>query len=92
MEYNLVGIIGEQHEHKGCVLMPIIGYGRDKTTRRYLRNGEAPYQFTLIYAYCDEIVHTISTRKRREIVEGLLNLMLLSLTKQPFNDNFSLNR
>ncbi|URE48689.1 60S ribosomal protein [Musa troglodytarum] len=62
-----------RRKFKGCTLMPNIGYGSDKKTRRYLPNGfkklevhnVSELELLMMHSrtYCAEIAHNVSTKK-----------------------------
>ncbi|KAL6546434.1 hypothetical protein OROMI_022155 [Orobanche minor] len=75
---------GSEESSTVPLLMPNIGYGSDKKTRHYLPNDfekflvhnvkELELLLMLNTTYCVEIVHDISTRKRKVILEHTFQL------------------
>lgn len=83
------GIDGRvRRKFKGAIRMPNIGYGTNKKDRHVLPNGflkvvvnnTSDLELLMMHnrKYCAEIAHSVSSRKRKEIVEraGQLNIIV----------------
>eukprot|EP00070_Physeter_catodon_P015626 XP_023973704.1 60S ribosomal protein L32-like [Physeter catodon] len=81
-----------RRKFKGTNTMPNIGYGSNKKTRHMLPNGfykfvvSNPKDVELLLMhnrkFAVEIAHSVSSRKRREILERAQQLNLLVLNKK----------